>query len=172
MSVEQPVSVPYQGGGDWPAVTSMAVLYDASCRLCRSAQRWLSSRRQLVPLEFVAAGSPLARQRFPQLNPAATLRDLTVVTDSGLVYSGEAAWLACLWALAGYRSWAERLARPSLLPFARRVIATAAAARERDLARYGGRDALKEDTASEAGNVAGYDDGFEEDGASCEYGCR
>ena len=36
----------------------MTVLYDAGCRLCRSAQRWLSSRRQLVPLEFVAAGSP------------------------------------------------------------------------------------------------------------------
>ena len=100
------------------------------------------------------------------------MRDLTVVTDSGLVYCGDAAWLACLWALTGYRSWAERFAQPSLLPLARRVIATAAAARERDLARYGGRDALKEDTASEASSVAGYDDGCEEDGAGCENGCR
>jgi predicted DCC family thiol-disulfide oxidoreductase YuxK len=123
----------------------MTVLYDAGCRLCRAAQGWLASRRQTVPLEFVAAGSAEARRRFPQLDPAATLRDLTVVTDGGLVYAGDAAWLACLWALEGYRGWAERFASPGMLPLARRAIAMAAAVREHDRARYGGTDVREPD---------------------------
>lgn len=127
------------------AVNYLTVLYDSGCRLCRSARAWLESRRQVVPLEFVPAGSEAARQRFPALDPAATLRDLTVVTDGGLVYTGDAAWFACLWALDGYRPWAERFARPAMLPLARRAIATAAAVRERDRARYGITDASEAD---------------------------
>ncbi len=122
-------------------VRTLTVLYDAGCRICRSAQRWLASRPQLVPLEFVPAGTDEARRRFPELDPAATLRDLTVISDSGLVYSGDSAWLACLWALEGYRSWAQRFASPTMLPLARRAISMAAEARLRNRARYGGADA-------------------------------
>jgi predicted DCC family thiol-disulfide oxidoreductase YuxK len=122
-------------------IKTMTILYDADCRICRRARDWLSTRETLVPLEFVAAASPAARRRFPQLDPDATLRDLTVITDGGLVYSGDAAWFACLWALTRYRDWAERLSGPSTLPIARRLIATASAARARDLARYRGDDA-------------------------------
>ncbi|WP_247660537.1 hypothetical protein [Micromonospora sp. D75] len=57
--------------------------------------------------------------------------DLTVVADTGAVYSGDGAWFACLWALAEHRGTAERLARPHLLPLARRVVAAASAVRER-----------------------------------------
>jgi predicted DCC family thiol-disulfide oxidoreductase YuxK len=140
----------------------MTVLYDAGCRVCRSAQRWLAGRRQAVPLEFLPAGTAAALERFPELDPAATLRDLTVVTDGGLVYSGDAGWLACLWALEGYRAWAERLAAPELLPMARRVIAMAAAARERDRARYGGPDAQEDrfETGSDGDRL---DDGCTDD---------
>ena len=89
------------------------------------------SRPQLVPLEFVPAGSADARRRFPGLDHDATLRDLTVVADTGEVYAGDGAWFACLWALADYRATAERLARPHLLPLARQVVAAASAIRER-----------------------------------------
>lgn len=130
----------------------MTVLYDAGCRLCRSARRWLESRRQAVPLEFVPAGSPAARSRFPELDPAVTLRDLTVVTNGGLVYVGDGAWLACLWALTGYRAWAERFAQPGMLPLARRAIAMAAAARERDRARYGVPDVEEARAATDCGD--------------------
>ena len=140
-------SATHGGRGALPPVTSMTVLYDGGCRLCRSAKAWLASRRQAVPLEFVAAGSLAARRRFPELNVDATLRDLTVVTDGGLVYSGDAAWLACLWSLTNYRSVAEHLASPALLPLARRAIAMAAAARERNRAGYGGTDAQRPDLA-------------------------
>lgn len=108
------------------------MLYDARCRLCRTARTWLESRNQLVPLWFVPAGSIEARARFPGLDHDATLVDITVVADTGDVYVGDGAWLACLWALADYRSLAERLAGPRLLPMARRVIAAAAAMRGGD----------------------------------------
>ncbi|HWH01510.1 MAG TPA: DCC1-like thiol-disulfide oxidoreductase family protein, partial [Pilimelia sp.] len=107
------------------------VLYDAGCPLCRAARRWLAARDQLVPLDFVPAGSAAARRAFPGLEHDATLFQLTVVARTGEVYVGDGAWLACLWALAGYRGLAERLATPRLLPVARRLIRAASAVRER-----------------------------------------
>ncbi len=90
----------------------------------------LTNRAQLVPLMFVAAGSAEARTRFPDLDHDATLRDLTLIADSGLVYVGDAAWAACLWSLADYREMGERLTSPRLLPTARRFIAAASAVRD------------------------------------------
>ncbi|RZU49884.1 uncharacterized protein DUF393 [Krasilnikovia cinnamomea] len=112
-------------------VSGFTVLFDAACPVCRTARRWLASRAQLVPLEFVAAGSAEARRRFPGLDHAATLRDLTVIADTGDVYVSDGAWLACLWALADHRATAERLSSPRLLPTARRFIAAASAVRDR-----------------------------------------
>jgi len=152
----RPRTTRHGAGGPWPAVRRLTVLYDANCRLCRTARRWLESRPQLVPLEFVPAGSDAARERFPGLDHRATLRDLTVVADNGAVYAGDAGWLACLWALEGYRESAAMLASPAMLPIARRVIATAAAIRVRDRARYGYADA-EDDTAWD--NDAGCGDG-------------
>ena len=111
-------------------VGSFTVLYDEGCPICRTARRWLAGRAQLVPLVFVPAGSARARERFPALDHASTLRDLTVIADDGGVYVGDGAWLACLWALADYRATAERFASPRLLPAARRFIAAASAVRE------------------------------------------
>jgi predicted DCC family thiol-disulfide oxidoreductase YuxK len=120
-------------------VGGFTVLYDEGCPLCRTARRWLASRDQLVPLEFVPAGSARARSRFPGLDHAATLRELTVIADTGEVYVDDGAWLACLWALVDYRGMAERLSRPHLLPTARRFIAAAAAVRQQTRgADYGG----------------------------------
>ncbi|MEV8505590.1 DCC1-like thiol-disulfide oxidoreductase family protein [Actinoplanes sp. NPDC051475] len=111
-------------------VGSLTVLYDEGCPICRAAHRWLEGRAQLVPLMFVPAGSAEARTRFPGLDHSATLRDLTVIADNGLVYVSDGAWLACLWALADYRGMADRLSTPALLPAARRFIAAAAAVRQ------------------------------------------
>ncbi len=110
-------------------ITRLTVLYDAGCGLCRTARAWLASRAQLVPLEFVAAGSDEARRRYPALDPAETLADITVVADDGGVYTGDSAWIICLWALDGYRGLAARLSRPDLRPAARRMVEAAAALR-------------------------------------------
>ena len=74
--------------------------------------------------------SPDARRLFPGLDHDATLREITVVADTGEVYLGDAAWLACLWALAEHRALAYRLARPALRPVARQLVSAAAAVRE------------------------------------------
>ena len=108
----------------------LTVLYDAGCPICRAARTWLAGRAQLVPLDFVPAGSAQARALFPTLDQARTLTEITVVADTGAVYTGDAAWLMCLWALSGYRSLALRLAEPGLRPLARRAVAAAAAIRE------------------------------------------
>lgn len=118
-------------------VRELTVLYDAGCRLCRAARAWLDRRDQLVPLRFLPAGSAQARQRFPGLDHPATLREITVVADTGQLWVGDGAWLTCLWALAGYRDLSHRLASPRLRPLARTVVTTAGRVRDR---QYGGRD--------------------------------
>ena len=102
----------------------LTVLYDAGCPICRAARRWLEARAQLVPLEFVPAGSAAARARFPGLDHGATLADITVVADTGEVYVGDGAWLACLWALESHRELSHRLGEPHLLPVARGILET------------------------------------------------
>ncbi len=52
--------------------TGLTVLYDAQCPVCRKARRWTERHRQLVPIRFVAAGSDLARYRFPELDVGST----------------------------------------------------------------------------------------------------
>jgi predicted DCC family thiol-disulfide oxidoreductase YuxK len=103
---------------------SLTVLYDSSCSLCQWATRWLCSKRQIVPMYFVPAGSLEARQLFPGLDHERTLEDITAVANTGEVYEAEAAWVVCLWCLHGYRGLAERLATPALMPSVKRVVAT------------------------------------------------
>ena len=102
----------------------LTVLYDPHCGLCRRAQAWLITKPGYLELVFVPASSDEARSRYPQLDHALTLTDLTVISDQGAVYSGPKAWLMCLWALRDYREWAIRLSSPELLPTAKRVIST------------------------------------------------
>jgi predicted DCC family thiol-disulfide oxidoreductase YuxK len=136
-------------------VGAFTVLFDEGCPICRAAHRWLASRSQLVPLWFVPAGSQRARELFPTLDHAATLRDLTVIADDGSYYVGDGAWVACLWALADYRGLAERISSPRMLPAARRFIAAAAAVRESTRTPAA---ALEPHAAEEAG----YGDGCDE----------
>ncbi|GAA0656061.1 hypothetical protein GCM10009535_38710 [Streptomyces thermocarboxydovorans] len=51
------------------------MLYDAGCSLCRFLRDWLARQRQLVPLEFVPAGSEEAHRRFPGLDHRGTLEE-------------------------------------------------------------------------------------------------
>ena len=117
-------------------VQRVTVLYDARCNLCRSARAWLERQTQLVPLEFVDATSAEARERFPFLDPALTLEDLTVVGDGGQVWVGAKAWVVCLWALEGKRGLAQRLSTPALMPRARAVVSFVSRHR-RSLGTYG-----------------------------------
>ncbi|MEU6439168.1 DUF393 domain-containing protein [Streptomyces sp. NPDC047046] len=108
----------------------LTVLYDAECPLCSYVRKWLGRRPQLVPLTFVPAGSAEAAARFPGLDQAATLAEITVVGDGGQVYRGANAWIVCLWALREYRPLALRLSTPAGARLARSAVLRAAKWRE------------------------------------------
>jgi predicted DCC family thiol-disulfide oxidoreductase YuxK len=119
-------------------VRGLTVLYDARCPLCTFLRDWLVRQRQLVPLELVAAGSEEAGRRFPGLDHAATLEEITVVGDAGQVYRGGAAWVVTLWALADHRPTAHRLSTPAGARLARGAVLAAAKWREGQRARREG----------------------------------
>ncbi|WP_371497887.1 DCC1-like thiol-disulfide oxidoreductase family protein [Kitasatospora sp. NBC_00374] len=102
-----------------PPVRRLTVLHDPNCGLCRHLTRWLRTQRQLVPLEFVRVATEEARARYPGLDHDASLGEITVVGDTGEVWRGAPAFVACLWALAGHRALAQRLGTPAGLPLAR-----------------------------------------------------
>jgi len=103
-------------------MSSLTVLYDPSCGLCRRVHSWLEEQPKLVPLILVPVKSEEAQNRFPHLDHEPTLNDLTVISDQGAVYFGPKAWLMVLWALCRYREWSYRLASPELLPTTRKVV--------------------------------------------------
>ena len=94
------------------AIRRLTVLYDVDCPICRRSRDWLAGQAQLVPLVFVPAGSARAKAAFPTLDHEGTLRKITVIGDNGSVYTGDRAWLVCLWALRTWRSAAIRFSRP------------------------------------------------------------
>ncbi|WP_354641271.1 thiol-disulfide oxidoreductase DCC family protein [Kitasatospora camelliae] len=105
--------------GATPPVRRITVLHDPGCLLCRHLTAWLRGQPQLVPLEFITVASAEARKRFPGLDHDASLGEITVVADTGEVWRGAHAFVACLWALAEHRPLAVRLSTPAGLPLAR-----------------------------------------------------
>lgn len=99
------------------------VLYDPRCELCCRLKDWLLAQRSWLDLSLVPAGSAKAERLFPELKQLATAGDLVVVSDEGLVYKNDRAWIMVLYALPEYREWAYRLAHPLLLPLARQAFA-------------------------------------------------
>lgn len=103
-------------------MSTLTLLYDPGCGLCRRVQGWLAEQPKLVEIKMIPIKTDAARQRYPGLNHDLTSADLTVVSDQGAVYFGPKAWLMVLWALCRYRDWSYRLAAPELLPTTRRVV--------------------------------------------------
>jgi len=100
----------------------LTVLYDPNCRVCRMARGWLQLQKQLVPLEFVGAGSAEAARRFPSLTADQTLHEIHVIDDRGRVYRGSKAWTLCIWALEDFRSWSIWMSQPHVQPRARQFV--------------------------------------------------
>ena len=103
-------------------MSTLTLLYDPECGLCRRVHGWLAEQPKLVELKMIPIKTDAARRRYPQLNHDLTAEDLTVISSEGAVYFGPKAWLMVLWALCKYREWSYRLATPQLLPTTRRVV--------------------------------------------------
>jgi len=97
------------------------VLFDAECAMCVRCRNWLSRQPAYVALHFIPLQSPDLPRLFPGIEALQPNEQLLVVGDNGAVYRGASAWIMCLWALEKYRTHAQRLAEPMLLPFARVV---------------------------------------------------
>ncbi len=100
----------------------MDVIFDSGSELCRDFRDWCGQQPAFVELRFIAADSPRAADLLPASAAAGQSEELTVVADEGTTHSGDSAWLMCLFALREYRSWAGRLAHPSLAPLVRQAI--------------------------------------------------
>ncbi|MCP3755454.1 DCC1-like thiol-disulfide oxidoreductase family protein [Streptomyces sp. TBY4] len=112
------------------AIRHLTVLYDANCPLCAHIRNWLLGQRWLVPLRLIPAASFEAQRRYPRLDHASTLKEITVIGDSGQIWTGTDAFIVCLWALAEHRPKANWLATPAGRPFARAAMYTASTWRE------------------------------------------
>jgi predicted DCC family thiol-disulfide oxidoreductase YuxK len=98
--------------------TSLSVVFDPGCELCRRCRDWMLRQASYVPIRFVPSTSEEARRDFatvPWLGD-----ELVVVGDRGELWVGPAAFLTCLWALVEYREWSFRLSGPAFAPLAER----------------------------------------------------
>lgn len=102
-------------------MNKLYVLFDAECELCVRCRNWLAKEPAFVSLSFIPLQSAEAQRRFHGIEALKPNEQLLVISDDGSVYRGAYAWIMCLWALQNYREYAQRMAHPILLPFARAV---------------------------------------------------
>lgn len=95
-------------------VRRLTVVYDDDCELCCRCRNWLSVQPTHVPLEFLAADDPAARERYGDLPSYRT--ELMVVADDGTAWVGPAAFVVCMWATVAWRETSQRLASPAGAP--------------------------------------------------------
>ncbi len=100
---------------------TLYILYDAQCGFCSHCRRWLEQQPGFLDLRFLPRDSPEIECRFPGFVRSQYPEELVVISDEGGIYWGAHAWVMVLYALVEYREWAVRLARPALLPLARKV---------------------------------------------------
>ena len=96
---------------------ALTVLYDADCAMCIRCRHWLEQHHALVPLRFVHCRSAEVRELFgvvPWIGD-----ELVVVSDTGDVWAGPAAFVVCMWALESWRATSFLLATPLLAPLTR-----------------------------------------------------
>lgn len=103
-------------------MTTLYILYDADCELCRRCREWLSGQEACLRLEFLSFQEALRDRRFAVVAVLRPDREMVVVADTGEVWQGATAWVMCLWAIRRYRRLAEGLARSGGWPVARRLV--------------------------------------------------
>lgn len=103
-------------------MNTLTIFYDARCGLCSQFRRWMLDQPAYVPLAFVPYDSPQALYLCPDLPHMRADQEIVVMGDDGSLWQGAAAWVTCLWALREYREWSLRLASPSMLGIARKVV--------------------------------------------------
>lgn len=103
-------------------MNTLYILYDHTCPHSVRHREWLARQEPLVPLRLLPQRAEEVPCRFPGIEAHLTPKELTVVSDDGRLWTGPAASVMCLFMLAQHREFAERLACPLLLPYARTAL--------------------------------------------------
>ena len=103
-------------------MNTLYILYDHTCPHSDRHQEWLARQAPLVPLRRLPHRAEEVPCRFPGIEAHLTPRELTVISDDGQLWTGPAASVMCLFMLEQHREFAERLACPLLLPYARTAL--------------------------------------------------
>lgn len=98
--------------------TSLTVVFDPGCSLCRRCRDWMLRQPSYVPIRFVASTGEQAKRDFGEIPWLGD--ELVVIGDRGELWVGPAAFLTCLWALEEWREWSFRLSGPAFAPLAER----------------------------------------------------
>lgn len=98
------------------------VLFDGRCGLCRRVADWLRDEPTFVRTAYIPYPSRPAIERFPDLFSTGIPEEVLVVTDEGMVYRGEEAWIMCLYATCRWRELSITLAQPGWRPFLRQAM--------------------------------------------------
>lgn len=73
-------------------MTTLTVLYDGSCSLCRASVARVRSFDTRQRIEFLDLHDPSAQSRFPQIDREAAMRWMQAVDQRGRIWSGSDAW--------------------------------------------------------------------------------
>src|SRR5262249_11935228 len=83
------------------AGSGLTILYDASCPFCIWCREWMEGQPRFVTLDFLDCNSAVAQSRYGMIPVLRS--ELCIVSDTGDVWWGPAAFLMCLWALIRWR---------------------------------------------------------------------
>ncbi len=101
----------------WPP-DRLTVVYDDTCELCRRCRHWLARQPCHVTIDFLAASTPEAYERYGATPWYRT--ELLVLDDAGRGWVGADAFLMCLWATRRWRPMSFRLRGGAFAPLAER----------------------------------------------------
>jgi predicted DCC family thiol-disulfide oxidoreductase YuxK len=103
-------------------MNTLTIFYDAHCGICSRFRKWMENQPAYVHLQFLPYDSAEARTRCPGIERMNADQEIIVMGDDGCLWQGASAWVICLWALPEYREWSARLASPSLMGMARKIV--------------------------------------------------
>jgi predicted DCC family thiol-disulfide oxidoreductase YuxK len=95
-----------------PATPRYVVFFDGHCRLCTEGHQALGQMETTADLRFVDVQDWSQLSQYPQIDPAAALGQMHVLTPDGTVAGGFDALVALMPALPDYAMFHPLLRRP------------------------------------------------------------
>ncbi len=102
-------------------MNTLYVFFDQRCGICRRFKEWLNTPPQVIPIQCHGYQTPEARELCPNLMDHDPERELVAMADTGEIFQGARAWVACLKALENHQALAQKLDHPRWMGLTKRV---------------------------------------------------